>query len=194
MLGRARCTLSLNLAVVALHMSCDAARIVVQLLDCSRLPIVCLHNTPAAFVPPVNYIPAKEPEGKHKSYNNFLHNGRRIVVARAIDYEFLMLLTDLRPASGAAPKRPMRRLLKKEVSLDTYTWQKKYGHLTSKAMFAAIDERLKRRFSVSASMEEIPQVRCFAHAKMPPNPQPLFWPFVPLFSARAALVCKERKR
>jgi hypothetical protein len=54
----------------------------------------------------------------------------------------------------------MRRLLKKEVSLDTYTWQKKYGHLTSKAMFAAIDERLKRRFSVSASMEEIPQVRC----------------------------------
>lgn len=64
MLGRARCTLSLNSAVVALHMSCDAARITVQLLDCSRLPIVCLHNTPAAFVPPVNYIPAKEPEGK----------------------------------------------------------------------------------------------------------------------------------
>ncbi|XP_065332021.1 protein qui-1 [Cloeon dipterum] len=126
MLGRARCTLSLNLPVVALYMSCDAARIVVQLLDCSRLPIVCLHNTPAAFVPPVNYTPAKEPE-------------------------------DLRPASGAVPKRPMRRLLKKEVSLDTYTWQKKYGHLTSKAMFAAIDERLKRRFSVSASMEEIPQ-------------------------------------
>lgn len=28
-------------------------------------------------------------------------------------------------------KRPQRRLLKKEVSLDTYTWQKKYGHLTS---------------------------------------------------------------
>jgi hypothetical protein len=77
----------------------------------------------------------------------------------------LLLLTDLRPASGAAPKRPMRRLLKKEVSLDTYTWQKKYGHLTSKAMFAAIDERLKRRFSVSASMEEIPQVRCFSDAK-----------------------------
>lgn len=63
MLGRARCTLSLNSAVVALNMSCDAARIVVQLLDCCRLPIVCLHNTPAAFVPPVNYIPAKEPEG-----------------------------------------------------------------------------------------------------------------------------------
>ena len=35
---------------------------------------------------------------------------------------------DLRPPG---PKRPARRLLKKEVSLDTYTWQKKYGHLTS---------------------------------------------------------------
>jgi len=49
----------------------------------------------------------------------------------------------------------LRRLLKKEVSLDTYTWQKKYGHLTSSIMMAAVDERLKRRFSVSASMEEI---------------------------------------
>lgn len=60
---------------------------------------------------------------------------------------------DLRPSSGL--KRPTRRLLKKEVSLDTYTWQKKYGHLTSNVMMAAVDERLKRRFSVSASMEEI---------------------------------------
>lgn len=65
-------------------------------------------------------------------------------------------LTDLRPSSG--PKRPMRRLLKKEVSLDTYTWQKKYGHLTSSIMMAAVDERLKRRFSVSASMEEISKI------------------------------------
>lgn len=93
----------------------------------------------------------------------------RVVASRAQSIRelslALLLLTDLRPASGAAPKRPMRRLLKKEVSLDTYTWQKKYGHLTSKAMFAAIDERLKRRFSVSASMEEIPQVRCFSNAK-----------------------------
>nr|CAD7204766.1 unnamed protein product [Timema douglasi] len=56
------------------------------------------------------------------------------------------------------PKRPMRRLLKKEVSLDTYTWQKKYGHLTSSIMMAAVDERLKRRFSVSASMEEISKI------------------------------------
>ncbi|XP_015605935.1 NACHT domain- and WD repeat-containing protein 1 isoform X2 [Cephus cinctus] len=35
---------------------------------------------------------------------------------------------DLRPPG---PNRPARRLLKKEVSLDTYTWQRKYGHLTS---------------------------------------------------------------
>lgn len=63
---------------------------------------------------------------------------------------------DLRP--GAGLKRPMRRLLKKEVSLDTYTWQKKYGHLTSNIMMAAVDERLKRRFSVSASMEEISKI------------------------------------
>ncbi|XP_023287778.1 NACHT domain- and WD repeat-containing protein 1 [Orussus abietinus] len=59
---------------------------------------------------------------------------------------------DLRPSG---PKRPARRLLKKEVSLDTYTWQRKYGHLTSGIMVAAVEERLKRRFSVSASMEEI---------------------------------------
>ncbi|XP_069684220.1 protein qui-1 [Periplaneta americana] len=64
-------------------------------------------------------------------------------------------IEDLRPS---APKRPMRRLLKKEVSLDTYTWQKKYGHLTSSIMMAAVDERLKRRFSVSASMEEISKI------------------------------------
>ncbi|KAF4520031.1 hypothetical protein B566_EDAN007180 [Ephemera danica] len=101
-LGRPRCSLSLHAPVVALQMSCDAARLAVQLLDCVRLPIVCLHNTPAAFVPPPSYVPVKEPE-------------------------------------------------------DTYTWQRKYGHLTSKVMIAAIDERLKRRFSVSASMEEISQ-------------------------------------
>uniref|UniRef100_A0A1B0D4N6 Uncharacterized protein n=2 Tax=Phlebotomus papatasi TaxID=29031 RepID=A0A1B0D4N6_PHLPP len=63
---------------------------------------------------------------------------------------------DLRPAG---PKRQTpRRLLKKEVSLDTYTWQKKYGHLTSSVMMAQVDERLKRRFSVSASMEEISKI------------------------------------
>lgn len=68
---------------------------------------------------------------------------------------FQILNSDLRPSG---PKRPMRRLLKKEVSLDTYTWQKKYGHLTSSIMMAAVDERLKRRFSVSASMEEISKI------------------------------------
>lgn len=52
----------------------------------------------------------------------------------------------------------MRRLLKKEVSLDTYTWQRKYGHLTSSIMKVTVDERLKRRFSVSASMEEISKI------------------------------------
>ncbi|XP_015122932.1 NACHT domain- and WD repeat-containing protein 1 [Diachasma alloeum] len=62
---------------------------------------------------------------------------------------------ELRPLG---PKRPARRLLKKEVSLDTYTWQRKYGHLTSGIMVAAVEDPLKRRFSVSASMEEISKV------------------------------------
>ncbi|XP_044765435.1 NACHT and WD repeat domain-containing protein 2 [Coccinella septempunctata] len=52
-------------------------------------------------------------------------------------------------------KRQMKRLLKKEVSLDTYTWQKKYAHLTSNLVIPAVDEKFKRRFSISASMEEI---------------------------------------
>ncbi|KAK9511752.1 hypothetical protein O3M35_000355 [Rhynocoris fuscipes] len=64
-------------------------------------------------------------------------------------------IEDLRPN---APKRPMRRLLKKEVSLDTYTWQRKYGHLTSSIMKASVDENFRRRFSVSASMEEISKI------------------------------------
>lgn len=67
----------------------------------------------------------------------------------------IKIYIDLRPAG---PKRQMKRLLKKEVSLDTYTWQKKYGHLTSSVMMAQVDERLKRRFSVSASMEEISKI------------------------------------
>lgn len=48
----------------------------------------------------------------------------------------------------------MRRMLIKEYSLDSYTWQRKYAHLTSSIARAAVDEKL-RRFSVSASMEEI---------------------------------------
>ncbi|KAJ6644572.1 Protein qui-1 [Pseudolycoriella hygida] len=62
---------------------------------------------------------------------------------------------DLRPTG---PKRQMRRLLKKEVSLDSYTWQRKYGHLTTSVVMAQVDDRLKRRFSVSASMEEISKI------------------------------------
>ncbi|XP_026477614.1 uncharacterized protein LOC113383572 [Ctenocephalides felis] len=58
--------------------------------------------------------------------------------------------------SKRKPAPPLRKLLKKEVSLDTYSWQKKYGHLTaSSTIMAQVDEKLKRRFSVSASMEEI---------------------------------------
>ncbi|KAL4131074.1 hypothetical protein QTP88_008425 [Uroleucon formosanum] len=53
-----------------------------------------------------------------------------------------------------AAKKPMRRMLIKEYSLDSYTWQRKYAHLTSSITRAAVDEKL-RRFSVSASMEEI---------------------------------------
>lgn len=67
----------------------------------------------------------------------------------------VLTLLDLRPA---AAKRPARRLLKKELSLDTYSWQKKYAHLTSSVMMAQVDERLKRRFSVSTSMEEISKI------------------------------------
>lgn len=37
-------------------------------------------------------------------------------------------IRDLRPSG---PKRPNKRLLKKEVSLDSDTWHRKYGHLTS---------------------------------------------------------------
>lgn len=80
-----------------------------------------------------------------------------LTVALFISNEIFYFIchVDLRPAG---PKRQMRRLLKKEVSLDTYTWQKKYGHLTSSVMMAQVDERLKRRFSVSASMEEISKI------------------------------------
>lgn len=67
---------------------------------------------------------------------------------------FTCWVSDPKPA----PKRQMRRLLKKEVSLDTYTWQKKYAHLTSNLVIPAVDERFKRRFSVSASMEEISKI------------------------------------
>jgi hypothetical protein len=81
-----------------------------------------------------------------------------------ININLLINFIDLRPA---AAKRPARRLLKKELSLDTYSWQKKYAHLTSSVMMAQVDERLKRRFSVSASMEEISKIA----EKKPDNSQ-----------------------
>nr|XP_014277406.2 NACHT domain- and WD repeat-containing protein 1 [Halyomorpha halys] len=84
-----------------------------------------------------------------------LHNTPATFVKMPVYVAPAKEVEDLRPN---APKRPMRRLLKKEVSLDTYTWQRKYGHLTSSIMKAAVDERLKRRFSVSASMEEISKI------------------------------------
>ncbi|XP_062708711.1 protein qui-1 [Aedes albopictus] len=120
--GLALTSLQLHVQFTRFDISLECSRIVVQLVDSSCLPIICLHNSPASYIKlPTYSAPARDVE-------------------------------DLRPAG---PKRPTRRLLKKEVSLDTYTWQKKYAHLTSSVMMAQVDERLKRRFSVSASMEEI---------------------------------------
>ncbi|KFB46917.1 AGAP004827-PA-like protein [Anopheles sinensis] len=120
--GLALTSLQLHVQFTRFDISLECSRIVVQLVDSSCLPIICLHNSPASYMKlPTYSAPARDVE-------------------------------DLRPAG---PKRPARRLLKKEVSLDTYTWQKKYAHLTSSVMMAQVDERLKRRFSVSASMEEI---------------------------------------
>ncbi|XP_017765803.1 PREDICTED: NACHT domain- and WD repeat-containing protein 1 [Eufriesea mexicana] len=62
---------------------------------------------------------------------------------------------DLRPPG---PKRPNKRLLKKEVSLDSDTWHRKYGHLTSGILTSSVEDGLQRRFSVSASMDEISKV------------------------------------
>lgn len=120
--GLALTSLQMHVQFTRFDISLECSRIVVQLVDSSCLPVICLHNSPASYIKlPTYSAPARDVE-------------------------------DLRPAG---PKRPARRLLKKEVSLDTYTWQKKYAHLTSSVMMAQVDERLKRRFSVSASMEEI---------------------------------------
>uniref|UniRef100_A0A8W7PUU0 NWD1/2-like winged helix-turn-helix domain-containing protein n=1 Tax=Anopheles coluzzii TaxID=1518534 RepID=A0A8W7PUU0_ANOCL len=120
--GHSATVTCLHVQFTRFDISLECSRIVVQLVDNSCLPIICLHNSPASYIKlPTYSAPARDVE-------------------------------DLRPAG---PKRPARRLLKKEVSLDTYTWQKKYAHLTSSVMMAQVDERLKRRFSVSASMEEI---------------------------------------
>lgn len=101
-------------------------------LDCSRI-LVQLTDSPCLAIICLHNTPA-----------SFIKLPTYSAPARDVE--------DLRPS--AAKKQP-RRLLKKEVSLDTYTWQKKYGHLSSSVMMAQVDERLKRRFSVSASMEEI---------------------------------------
>ncbi|CAG5084256.1 Similar to qui-1: Protein qui-1 (Caenorhabditis elegans), partial [Cotesia congregata] len=108
----------LHVPILGVEISTDCSRMGLHLLEQCRMPILCLHNTPAQYVKLPSYVAPR----------------------------------DLRPPG---PKRPARRLLKKEVSLDTYTWQRKYGHLTSGIMVAAVEDRLKRRFSVSASMEEI---------------------------------------
>ncbi|XP_057334739.1 protein qui-1 [Microplitis mediator] len=116
--GIALSSIVLHVTILGVEMSTDCSRMGIHLLEQSRMPILCLHNTPAQYVKLPSYVAPR----------------------------------DLRPPG---PKRPARRLLKKEVSLDTYTWQRKYGHLTSGIMVAAVEDRLKRRFSVSASMEEI---------------------------------------
>ncbi|XP_076636558.1 NACHT domain- and WD repeat-containing protein 1 [Colletes latitarsis] len=64
---------------------------------------------------------------------------------------------DIRDMRPPGPKRPNKRLLKKEVSLDSDTWHRKYGHLTSGTSASSV-ENLQRRFSVSASMDEISKV------------------------------------
>jgi len=127
--------------------SLEVSRVLVQLVDSYNLPVICLHNTPAQYVKLPTYSgPSKDVEGK----NYFLFTYKSELCSYYYD-----ISADLRPQG---PKRQMKRLLKKEVSLDTYTWQKKYGHLTSSVMMAQVDERLKRRFSVSASMEEISKI------------------------------------
>ena len=134
-------------------MASDASRIAVHLLESTSLPIVCLHNTPATYVKLPTYVaPAKEISGTMMKFSEIPR-----VCKNPNFFPPVSPAPDLRPSAGLM-KRPMRRLLKKEVSLDTYTWQKKYGHLTSNIMMAAVDERLKRRFSVSASMEEISKI------------------------------------
>lgn len=92
------------------------------------------------------------------AYND-LKNSSTINNVKHSSEQFKMFL-ELRPL---APKRPMRRLLKKEVSLDTYTWQKKYGHLTSAAMMAQVDERLKRRYEIKMVSLVLSFVRNFVN-------------------------------
>lgn len=143
--GLALTSLQMHVPFTHFDISLEVSRVLVQLVDSYNLPVICLHNTPAQYVKLPTYSgPSKDVEGEHER-----------IALLPNQLKLYSLLADLRPQG---PKRQMKRLLKKEVSLDTYTWQKKYGHLTSSVMMAQVDERLKRRFSVSASMEEISKI------------------------------------
>lgn len=104
------------------------------------MPIMCLHNTTAKFVKLPTYA---------SNEKNIIDSMLKMV--NNLDIFENSIISDQKPSA----KRQMKRLLKKEVSLDTYTWQKKYAHLTSNLVIPAVDEKFKRRFSISASMEEI---------------------------------------
>ncbi|XP_055387023.1 protein qui-1 isoform X2 [Condylostylus longicornis] len=123
-----------GLALTSLQLHIPFTRFDIS-LECSRIlvQLIDTYNIPVICL--------------HNTPANFIKLPTYSAPARDVE--------DLRPQG---PKRQMKRLLKKEVSLDTYTWQKKYGHLTSSVMMAQVDERLKRRFSVSASMEEISKI------------------------------------
>lgn len=138
-------SLQLHVQFTRFDISLECSRILVHLTDNPSFPIICLHNSPAQYIKlPTYSAPARDVEGEYQSND--------LCITRS---EVLCPFSDLRPA---AAKRPARRLLKKELSLDTYSWQKKYAHLTSSVMMAQVDERLKRRFSVSTSMEEISKI------------------------------------
>lgn len=142
------CSLSsimLHVPVLGVEVATDMSRLALHLLEHKCMPILCLHNTPAQYVKLPDYV------------------------APWCDTR------DLRPPGR---KRPNKRLLKKEVSLDSDTWHRKYGHLTSgiadddySALYSklnyyiipgvltsSIEDGLQRRFSVSASMDEISKV------------------------------------
>lgn len=140
--GLALTSLQLHVPFIRFDISLECSRILVQLMDSFTLPVICLHNTPASYIK----LPTYSAPVEGICYIFML---LKMLILKTVIY------LDLRPQG---PKRQMKRLLKKEVSLDTYTWQKKYGHLTSSVMMAQVDERLKRRFSVSASMEEISKI------------------------------------
>lgn len=145
--GLALTSLQLHVQFTRFDISLECSRILVHLTDNPSFPIICLHNSPAQYIKlPTYSAPARDVEGKTEMFLFASDKNHGI---------FFLIWVDLRPA---AAKRPARRLLKKELSLDTYSWQKKYAHLTSSVMMAQVDERLKRRFSVSTSMEEISKI------------------------------------